>query len=89
MVGVAEMSFSEKLQQLREQSGLSQAGLAEKSGLSLRSIQNWEQGHRNPSAKVILALARALDVPAETFLLELTRKNRAPKRPRGRPRKGK
>jgi DNA-binding transcriptional regulator YiaG len=30
----------------REQLGLSQAGLADALEISLRSLQNWEQGHR-------------------------------------------
>ena len=83
------MPFGEKLQRLRERAGLSQSGLADKAGLSVRSVQNWEQGHRGPSAAAVLALARALGVSAETLLGELgkgeTRKGR---RPPGRPRKG-
>jgi len=85
------MAFSEKLQHLRQQAGLSQAGLAEQAGLSVRSIQNWEQGHRGPSALVILALAAALQVPADVLLKELAndaeKGRKQPKRPRGRPRK--
>ena len=34
------------LKEAREKAGLTQEGLAEKTGLSLRSIQNWEQGRR-------------------------------------------
>jgi transcriptional regulator with XRE-family HTH domain len=62
------MGFGKHLQKLRERAGLSQTGLAEHSGQSLRSIQNWEQGHRAPRAAAILALARALGVSAETLL---------------------
>jgi transcriptional regulator with XRE-family HTH domain len=59
------------LKQAREKAGLTQEGLAERTGLPLRSIQNWEQGHRTPRAGVVLALARALNTSAEGLLLAL------------------
>jgi transcriptional regulator with XRE-family HTH domain len=62
------MRFGETLQLLREQSGMSQSELAKKSGLPLRSIQNWEQKHREPRAQALLALARALGVTVETLI---------------------
>lgn len=34
------------LKRRRDQLGLSQAGLARVLGVSVRSLQNWEQGHR-------------------------------------------
>jgi transcriptional regulator with XRE-family HTH domain len=80
------MPFSTKLRHLREQSGLSQAKLADKTGLSTRSIQNWEQGHRKPRADAILALATALHVAPDLLLRELQEKG--PKK-KGRSRKGK
>ena len=70
------MGFPNLLKQLREKAGLSQAGLAKKSGLSVRSIQNWEQGHRGPSAQGIIALAQGLKVSAEV-LLHALRKRKA------------
>ena len=83
------MPFGELLQELREKAGLSQVALAERAGLSLRSIQNWEQGHRGPSAAAVLSLAVALDVSAEKLLAELTQGKKTAKgrRPRGRPKK--
>jgi transcriptional regulator with XRE-family HTH domain len=62
------MRFPELLRKLREKAGLSQAGLAEKAGLSVRSVQNWEQGHRGPSAQGIIALAQGLEISAEVLL---------------------
>ena len=34
----------------REKSGLSQAEFAQLLGVSIRTIQDWEQGHREPNA---------------------------------------
>jgi transcriptional regulator with XRE-family HTH domain len=62
------MDFKSKLRRLRAKAGLSQAGLSEKAGIPIRSIQNWEQGHRKPRIEVVLNLARALGVAAEEIL---------------------
>jgi len=65
------MQFPKLLQKLRKKAGLSQSELAQKADLSVRSIQNWEQGHRGPSAKGIIALAQGLGVSAEILLAAL------------------
>ena len=67
------MRFPELLRKLREKAGLSQSGLAKKAGLSVRSIQNWEQGHRGPSAQGIIALSKGLGVSAAILLAALRR----------------
>jgi len=43
----------------RQKSGLSQSQFAELMGVSLRTLQEWEQGRRNPSgaAKTLLRVA--------------------------------
>ena len=45
----------------RQKSGLSQAQFATLMGVSLRTLQEWEQGRRNPSgaAKTLLRVAEA------------------------------
>jgi transcriptional regulator with XRE-family HTH domain len=85
------MAFPELLRKLREKAGLSQSGLAKKAGLSVRSIQNWEQGHRGPSAQGIIALAQGLKVSAEVLLAALRRADtkKGKSRQRGRPAKDK
>jgi transcriptional regulator with XRE-family HTH domain len=70
------MQFPELLQKLRKKADLSQSGLARKAGLSVRSIQNWEQGHRGPSTQGIIALAQGLEVSAEVLLAALRRPER-------------
>jgi transcriptional regulator with XRE-family HTH domain len=70
------MQFPELLRKLRKKAGLSQSGLAKRAGLSVRSIQNWEQGHRGPSAQGIIALAQGLKV-APDVLLQALKKRKA------------
>lgn len=61
------MAFGETMRHLREAAGLTQAGLASKAGLSLRTIQSWEQGRRAPVSPDFFKLAAALGVPCESF----------------------
>ncbi|VAW49220.1 hypothetical protein MNBD_GAMMA04-965 [hydrothermal vent metagenome] len=46
---------------IRECIGFSQSKFASLIGVSMRTIQNWEQGHRHPTgpAKVLLRLVKA------------------------------
>lgn len=45
----------EELKQIRKKSGLNQTDFAEKLGLSIRTIQNWEGGHNViPKSKALL-----------------------------------
>jgi transcriptional regulator with XRE-family HTH domain len=62
------MPFAELIQKLREQAGLSQSELARKAGVPVRSVQNWEQGHRLPRAQALLPLANALAVSVEKLI---------------------
>ena len=64
-----EMEFSEKIRKARIAKGLSQKELAGASGVSLRTIQNYELGTRLPKKKdTYLALANALDINEEVLL---------------------
>jgi transcriptional regulator with XRE-family HTH domain len=81
------MKLGQRLRQLRERAGLSQAGLAREAGLSVRNVQNWEQGPRVPTVFALYKLARALGRAMEDFLEGVTERGRKPKlprRPRGR-----
>lgn len=63
------MNFSEKLKQARKAARLSQSALAEKAGISLRTLQNYEMGKRYPaSIDITLRLASAVGVSAESLL---------------------
>lgn len=59
------MNFTEKLQKLRKQKGLTQAELAEKVGVSSRSIQNYELGSRYPKRNILDKLCEVLGTKIE------------------------
>jgi transcriptional regulator with XRE-family HTH domain len=61
------MTFAEKLRQLRQTAGLSEAGLAERSGVSFGAIHNYGLGLRKPTFSCVLRLARALGVTCQAF----------------------
>ena len=57
------MTFGERLQAARKRKNMLQLELAKASGISVRSIQNWESGLRRPSnIESIEKLAAALGV---------------------------
>lgn len=66
------MPFAELIQKLREQAGLSQSELAKRAGVPVRSVQNWEQGHRQPRPLALLPLAEALGVPVEKLIKSMS-----------------
>ncbi len=47
-----------KLKELREKAGLSQVQLADASGISVRVLQNYEQGVRNLNGAKLITLLR-------------------------------
>ena len=63
------MEFGEKIKLKRNELKLSQQALAEKSELSLRSIQNYESGQRHPAnIGIVKNIASALGVSSEYLL---------------------
>jgi transcriptional regulator with XRE-family HTH domain len=61
------MTFREKLRQLREAAGLSEARLAEQSGVTFGALHNYGLGIRKPTFAAVVRLARALGVSCEAF----------------------
>jgi transcriptional regulator with XRE-family HTH domain len=61
------MFSSSHIVALRKERGFSQEVLAERSGVSLRTIQRVERGETVPRGHTLLALATALDVSLENF----------------------
>jgi len=82
----APSGFGGRLQQLREQAGLTQAELAERAECFSLTISKLERGIQEPAWPLVVALAKALGVSCDAFVVE---GGQAPEgsRPRGRPRK--
>src|SRR3954453_20602450 len=55
-------SFGDVVRQLRQDAGLSQAGLAAAAGVHLRQIHRYESGEQQPALDVAQRLAAALGV---------------------------
>lgn len=62
---------AERIRARRQQLGITQEDLAETVGTSQRQISKYENGHNDPTADVLAALARALDTSTD-WLLGLT-----------------
>jgi transcriptional regulator with XRE-family HTH domain len=84
------MTFAEKLRELRDAAGLSEAKLAQASGVSFASVHEYGLGRRKPSLAAAVKIARALGVSCEAFADcedvagEPAPKAGRPKKPRGR-----
>lgn len=63
-------SFAEKLRNAREYRDISQTQLAEKAGVSQRSITSYENENIIPRGNTIRKLAKALDVSVEYLINE-------------------
>ena len=55
-------TFAEKVKQARSELGLTQAELGELTGVSLRTILDYEKGNKSPRTTTLLKLAGALKV---------------------------
>ena len=53
---VQALEFARRVREVREGLGLSQSEFAQQFGLSLRSLQEWEQARRLPDAAVLTYL---------------------------------
>jgi transcriptional regulator with XRE-family HTH domain len=76
--------FGDRLRELREETGLSRADLAERSGMHIQSLTKLELGQREPAWATVVDLAEALGVDCTAFTQEPA--DREPTGP-GRPRK--
>lgn len=57
------------LRVIRERSGITVSALAAASGIRQAHLSNIEAGRRNASDTVIVALAKALDIPLQAIIL--------------------
>ena len=61
-------NFAKSLKELRTEAGLTQAMLAEKIGVSQRSVSNWENGARQPDYDTLIGLAKYFEVSIDYLL---------------------
>jgi transcriptional regulator with XRE-family HTH domain len=78
-------TFAEVLRQLRSKAGLTQDQLAEKCGLGLGTIRDYEQGKREPLLATAVKLAAALGTDCRAFAECVGTEQTAEPAPRGRP----
>lgn len=82
-------TFGEKLRELRTAADMTQAALADVSGVPVGTIRDYEQGKRDPLLSTAQKLAHALDHTVEVFdsVAPGVQGKVAPSASRGRPRK--
>jgi putative transcriptional regulator len=57
-----------RLKRLRTEAGLTQAALAERAGVPLQTLRNWEHGRREPLLSTAARLARGLGVSLDRLV---------------------
>ena len=62
------MEFKDRIKELRESAGLSQMQLAIKLGVSQSAVAKWELGKTEPTASVIIALAKYFGETTDNIL---------------------
>lgn len=65
-----DLSVGIKIKQLRESSGKTQADLAKILGVSDQAISAWENGHKQPRTKYLIAMARHYGIKPSWFIDE-------------------
>lgn len=76
-------SIAANVRRIRESRGFSQETLAEAAGVDAKSVQLLERGSGNPTARLLLAVAGALEVSAGILFRPAKLVARPPGRPRG------
>jgi transcriptional regulator with XRE-family HTH domain len=61
------MTFAERLRELRDAQGLSEAKLAAAAGVSFGAVHQYGLGLRKPSFAAVVKIAKALGVTCEAF----------------------
>ena len=64
-----------RIQECRQKAGLTQEQLSEKSGISQKHISRIEQGYHDTHFTMIYKIAKALNVPIDTFAIDFEEDN--------------
>ena len=78
------MGFGERLKRLRTEAGLSEAKLADASGVPYGTVHEYGIGRRKPSFEAVVKLAKALGVTCEAFADCVDVKPPAKKKPKAK-----
>ena len=70
------MSFGENLKKARKDAEMTQSELAQRVGITERSVYNYEKNSRAPKVDIVDKFAQALGVPSE-ILMERKRAGKA------------
>ena len=65
------MRVGEKIKELRQEKGLSQAQLGKRIGASQKAVDYWEHGINEPKVSYIIALVRFFELSYDDFFAEL------------------
>lgn len=76
--------LKDNLKRLRQVAGFTQASLADAMKVSLRNVQNWEQGHREPALTALRQLGAALGVSLDELVAEPVKEPPAKKKREGK-----
>lgn len=60
--------FGERIRQLRQSAGMTQAELAKRMGISSSSVGMYEQNRRKPSGEIIWKLCKLFDISSDWLL---------------------
>jgi ribosome-binding protein aMBF1 (putative translation factor) len=66
--GVDQKKFARRLLHYRRTKGLSRPGLSELSGVSVRTLEGWEQARREPGAFDLSRVAAVLGIAVEQLV---------------------
>lgn len=66
-VDVVKPSLASRVKQMRTTAGLTQPLLAEKVGVAVKTLDQWESGRRSPSVALLAKLASALNTDLSAF----------------------
>ena len=72
------MTFGEKLQALRQKSGMSQDALAEKLNVSRQAVSRWERDETMPETEKVILIADLFGVTTDYLLRQQTEKKSSP-----------
>ena len=66
-------AMGQRIQELRKAAGLTQEQLAQRIGVSMAAVRNYENGLREPNSKAMAALERFFKVSGEYLRCEIDR----------------